>query len=434
MTSIPPLAHLRRRIEQILQPISRAVAALALVASCVTEFSLAAADWPQWRGPARDGIAGDPLPDRLPAQPAALWHQALGHGYAAPVIAGDRLLVFEDANGQETARCLNPADGTTRWSVAVGENYTDEFEPGPRCTPLIDGDLVFFQTCRGEFRCLSLADGSLKWRFNFKDYGMVWIDDKSGGPGAASRRGNSGSAVVDGDRIFIQIGSADGACLGAFDKRTGRLLWKSQNDLTTYSSLMIGTLAGRRHLVSATCDGLLAVSPGDGAVLWRVPFKTGANRNVLTPILGADTVIFASHTTGLQCQRISAAGVDSPALKAETAWFNRQIKINLATPVAVKGFLYGHGENRNFVCVDAATGQLKWNQPGFGAVTSTLAAGDRLLALTDGGEALLLAANPERYEELGRTQVCGKTFSHPAYANGILYVRDSRELTAWKLR
>jgi hypothetical protein len=434
MNSIPQPACLRRRFGRSFRSLARAGAAFTLLATCAFGFNLAAADWPQWRGPARDGIAGDPLPEHLPAQPAALWHQPLGHGYAAPVIAGDRLLIFEDANGQETARCVNPANGTTRWSVAVGENYTDEFEPGPRCTPLIDGDLAFFQTCRGEFRCLSLANGSLKWHFNFKDYGMVWIDDKSGGPGAASRRGNSGSPVVDGDRIFIQIGSADGACLGAFDKRTGRLLWKSQNDLTTYSSLMIGTLAGRPQLVSATCDGLLAVSPADGAVLWRVPFKTGANRNVLTPILGTDTVIFASHTTGLQSQRISAAGVDSPALKAETAWFNRQIKINLATPVAVKGHLYGHGENKNYICVEAATGRLKWSQPGFGAVTSTVASGDRLLALTDGGEALLLAANPERYEELGRFQVCGKTFSHPAYANGILFVRDSRELTAWKLR
>ena len=123
MTSIPPLAHLRRRIEQILQPISRAVAALALVASCVTEFSLAAADWPQWRGPARDGIAGDPLPDRLPAQPAALWHQALGHGYAAPVIAGDRLLVFEDANGQETARCLNENVLTSVHDANIGSIF-----------------------------------------------------------------------------------------------------------------------------------------------------------------------------------------------------------------------------------------------------------------------------------------------------------------------
>jgi outer membrane protein assembly factor BamB len=279
-----------------------------------------------------------------------------------------------------------------------------------------------------------MKDGATRWRFHFADYGTVWIPDKGGGAGAASRRGNAGAPVVDGDRIIVQIGSADGACLGAFDKHTGKLLWKSQNDLTTYSSLMVGTLAGRRQVISATCDGLLAVASDEGDLLWRVPFKTGANRNVLTPILVDDSVIFASHTTGMQCQRIVPAGVDSPSLKPVEAWFNRQLKINLGTPVLVGDHLYGQGENRNFICVDRRTGKLAWSQPGFGEVTSTVASGKRLLALTDRGEALLLAANPEAYEELGRFQACGKSFSHPALADGVLYVRDSRELVAWKLR
>ena len=413
---------------------SRCSALGSLAAGLILSLTTLGADWPQWRGIARDGIARDPLPAQFPTQAAPLWRQPSGHAYASPVVAGGRVIVFEEADAQETARCLDRKTGATLWKTAIGEAYTDEFEPGPRCTPVIDGDLVFFQTCRGEFQCRSITDGALKWRFNFKDYGMVWIEDKSGGPGAASRRGNSGAPVVDGDRLFVQIGSADGASIGAFDKHTGKLLWKSQNDLTTYSSAVTATLAGRRQVISATCEGLLALSTTDGSVLWRVPFKTGANRNVLTPIVDGDTVVFASHTTGLQAQKISPAGVDSPALKADTAWFNRQVKINLGTPVLWKGFLYGHGENRNFICVDVSNGRVKWSQPGFGAVTSTLAAGDRLLALTDGGEALLLAANPEKYEELGRMQVCGKTFSHPAYSDGILFVRDSRELSAWKLQ
>lgn len=408
-------------------------AALVIGSTGLSEKSIAA-DWPQWRGIARDGIAADPLPEQFPAQAAALWRQPVGHAYASPVVAGKRLFLFEESGTQETARCLDRNTGATLWRADIGDAYTDEFEPGPRCTPLVDGDLVYFQTCRGEFRCLAVSDGSLKWRFNFKDYGMQWVEDKSGGPGAASRRGNSGAPIVDGDRIFIQIGSADGACIGAFDKRNGKLIWKSQNDLTTYSSLMVGTLAGKRQVISATCDGLLSLGTSDGSLLWRVPFKTGANRNVLTPILDGDTVLFSSHTTGLQSLRISPGGIDSGALKAENVWFNRQVKINLATPVLVKGNLYGHGENRNFICVEEATGKVRWSQPGFGATTATFASGNRLLAITDGGEALLLSANPEKYEELGRIQVCGKTFSSPAYSDGILYVRDSRELSAWKLR
>ncbi len=410
--------------------IRRAIAAAAAAAAIAT-ITASAADWPQWRGPARDGIAAEPFPAQLPARPTAVWRKPIGHGYAAPVVAAGKLLFLDDSTGQETARCLDAVTGKELWSAAVGESFADEFEPGPRCAPLVDGDRVYVQTCRGEFRCLALADGATRWRFHFADFGMVWVADKSGGPGAASRRGNSGSPVVDGDRIIIQIGSADGACLGAFDKRTGTLAWKSQNDLTTYSSLMAGTLAGRRQIVAATCDGLLAVAVETGAPLWRVPFKTGANRNVLTPILGDDTVTFASHTTGLQCQRMVA---DGSGIKPVEVWFNRQMRINLPTPVAVGGHLYGHGENKNFVCVDRATGKVAWSRSGFGEVTSTIASGKQLLALTDRGEVLLLAADPLRYEETGRFQACGKTFVHPAFSDGVVYVRDSRELVAWKIR
>jgi outer membrane protein assembly factor BamB len=376
-------------------------------------------------------VALDPLPAKFPTQPTVAWRKSIGHGYAAPVVARGKLMVLDDQGNQETAHCLEAANGKELWSVPVGENFTDEFEPGPRCTPLMDGDRVYVQTCRGEFRCLALSDGAVKWRFHFSDYGMVWISDKNYGAGAASRRGNSGSPVIVGDRIIVQIGSADGACLGAFDKFTGKLLWKSQNDLTTYSSLVVGTLAGRQQAITATCEGLLAVAVENGNQLWRVPFKTGANRNALTPILGDDTVIFSSHTTGLRCEHIERA---DDGLKPVQSWFNRQIKINLATPVAVGGHLYGQGENKNFICVDRTSGKLLWSEPGFGDVTSTITSGKLLLALTDRGEALLLVANSERYEELGRFQAAGKTFSHPAYTDGVLFVRDSRELVAWKLR
>lgn len=412
-------------------PLGGSRALLAAFCLLASAFLIHAADWPQWRGPARDGHALDPLPARFSEPPAPVWRRPAGHGYAAPAIVSGRLILLDDAGGSETAHCLETATGTELWSAVIGENYTDEFEPGPRCTPLIDGDRVYVQTCRGEFRCLAMKDGATRWRFHFADYGMVWISDKGGNVGAASRRGNSGSPIVDGSRILVQIGSADGASLGAFDKLTGRLLWKSQSDLTCYSSLMVGTLGGRRQVIDATCEGLLGLAVEDGALLWRVPFRTGANRNALTPILADGAVIFSSFTTGLRSERIEP---DGPGVKPVEQWFNRQIRINLATPVEVDGHLYGQGENKNFICVNRSNGLLDWSQPGFGEVTSTIASGKQLLALTDRGEALLLAANPKEYEELGRFQACGKTFSHPAYADGILYVRDSRELVAWKLR
>jgi len=393
--------------------------------------SLEAADWPGWRGRDRDGHAGDPLPPVLETTPQPLWRQSIGHGYSGVVVAGQRLVFLDDASGRETAHCLDARTGRELWSQPFAEPYTDEFEPGPRCTPLVDGNRLYVQSCYGEFACLSLDDGRKQWGFHFRDHGMFWVKDRSGGPGAANRRGNSGSAAISGDRIFIQVGSTNGASIVAFDKVQGRLLWKSQDDLTSYASLVTGTLGGRHQAVAVTCEGLLGLDAASGEALWRVPFKTGANRNVLTPVLDGDHVLFASYTTGLRRVAVKAEG---SKVHAAQAWLNPALKINLATPVLVGHHLYGHGPDKDFVCVDADTGSIRWRQAGFNQYASTIASGSRLLVLNDAGEVLLLEANPDQYRELGRFQACGKTFSHPAYADGVLYTRDSRELAAWPLR
>lgn len=404
-------------------------AGLASLLSAVA-LGTSAADWPGWRGPARDGHAKDPLPEQLDPSAQPLWRKPVGHGYSGPVVAGGRVVYLDDANGKETAHAVDLASGRELWATPFGELYSDEFEAGPRCTPLVDGDRVFVQSCYGEFACLSLADGSRRWGFHFQEYGATWIKERNGGVGAASRRGHSGAPVVVGDKVVVQVGSTNNACLVAFDAASGRLAWRSQNDLTCYSSLVAGTLGGRLQTVAVTCDGLLGVDVADGAPLWRLPFRTGANRNVLTPVLDGDTVAFASHTTGFRRLRISA---DGPAQKAAELWFNRDLKINLSTPVLVDGHFYGHGPDRDFVCVDAATGQVRWRQAGFNQYASTIASGRRLLVLNDSGEAILLAADPAKHVELGRFQACGKTFSHPAYADRRLVARDSRELAVWSL-
>ncbi len=388
------------------------------------------ANWPQWRGIHRDGFTAETLPAAFASAPAQRWQIPVGHGYAGPVVAGDRLLLVAESGDQETAHWIDTASGKLFWSVPVGETYADEFEPGPRCVPVLDGDRAYTQTCRGEFRCLNLNDGSTRWRFHFRDFGATWTEEKGGGAGAANRRGNCGSPLIDGDRILVQVGSAAGAGIVALNKHTGKRLWQSANDLATYSSPVLASLAGRRQLISATCEGLLALAPEDGRELWRRPFKTVANRNVLTPIAADDTVYFASHSTGFRAVRVANEG---NSFTAADAWLNRDLKINLSTPVLVGGHLYGLGATRNFVCLDARTGKVRWSQPGFDAVASTITDGKRLLVTNDKGEVILLAANPERFEELGRFQATGKTFSHPALADGVLYLRDSRVLTAFRL-
>jgi len=406
---------------------SRTAAAAFLAALVVT--SAAGADWPDWRGPKRDGWTTETLPTRLPANPSVRWKKSVGHGYSGVVISGDRLILADETGGQETLHALQLADGKELWSLPVAPVWNDEFENGPRCTPVVADGRIFFQSNQGEFVAVNAATGQRLWGFQFKTYGAFWVPSPNSGVGAANRRGNAGSPLVHGDQVVVQVGSTNNASLCAFNTKDGRLLWRSQNDLTCFTSPMIATLDGVEQVVTATCEGLLGVAWNDGRKLWRVPFRTGANRNVLTPLVDEGTITFASHTTGMRRVRVAGSGATQ---EATDQWFNTQLRINLSTPVRVGGHYYGLGPARNFICVDRTTGAVTWTETGFEAAAATLTDGHTLLVLLDTGEVRLLAATPEKYTELGRFQASGKTMSHPAWADGRLYVRDSRELQVYE--
>lgn len=389
------------------------------------------ADWPDWRGPNRDGYTTETFPTTLPANPPVRWKKSVGHGYAGVVVGGDQLIYADESAGHETIHAVQLKDGHEVWTTPVAPVWNDEFENGPRCTPVLTGGRVFFQSNQGEFVALDATNGRRLWGFNFKSYGAFWVPSPNSGVGAANRRGHAGSPLVVGDRVVVQVGSTNNAGLCAFQVADGKLLWRSQNDLTCFSSPVYAQLAGRGQVVAATCEGLLGVALDDGHPLWRIPFRTGANRNVLTPLIDGDTVTFASHTTGLRRVRVTGTG---PTQQAQDQWFNPQLRINLSTPVRVGDHYYGMGPAKNYVCIDRATGTVQWAESGFEGAAATITDGQRLLVLLDSGEVRLLTATPEKYTELGRFQASGKTMSHPAWSDGRLYVRDSREIQVYELK
>ncbi|HMC27452.1 MAG TPA: PQQ-binding-like beta-propeller repeat protein [Verrucomicrobiae bacterium] len=395
-------------------------------------------DWPQWRGPLRNGHAASDAPaiNSLPTELHAVWKIRVGGGFSSPVISANKLLYLDEQNGQEHAHLLDTSTGKEIWNIAYAPVFQDEWGAGPRSTPIIDDDRAYVLSCTGEFRCLNLADGKTIWQTSFeRDFGVKFLGSKAN-EGTASRRGNNGSGVIHGDAIIVPVGSQNGASLVAFNKRTGKVLWKSQNDEAAYSSLIAATLAGAEQILAFSADALLAVAPDDGHLLWRVPFKTDAKRHAASPVIFGDTVTVNSQTIGLVCERITRDS--SASFKASDAWINKQLKINLATPVEVDGYFYSEGVQGDYVCVDARTGKLQWSQPGFGKpdkkdYASTIVVKQNLLILTYNGQLILAAANPAKYREIARLQVCGNTWSHPAYAQGRLYVRDGRELLALQL-
>ncbi len=395
-----------------------------------------AGDWPQWRGPTRDGYASanEAAVTSLPADLKPIWKVSLGGGFSSPIVAGGKLVYLDEQDGREVAHLLDASSGKELWRVPYAKMFQDEWGAGPRSTPLIDGDRLYVQSCDGEFRSLSLADGKTIWGTSYdKDFGVRFLGSKAN-EGTASRRGNNGSVMIDGERLILPVGSTSGASLVCLNKLTGKVFWKSGSDEAAYSSPVVATLAGVKQLAAFTADSLLGADLESGKILWRVPFKTDAKRHAASPVIVGDTVLVNSQTIGLVATKIAH---DTGGLKASEAWSNKSLKINLATPVVVGACLYSQGVSPNYICANATTGELKWSQPGFGGgkegYCSTMVVGKNLLVLTYDGQLLLLAANPAEYTELGRLQVCGKTWSFPAYSDGKLFVRDGRQLLCLRL-
>lgn len=409
----------------------------ALLTLVIAGFAaeVGAGDWPQWRGPNRDGhaAADETLPDAF-RETTPSWTRPLGGGFSGIIVANGQLFVTDEEDGNEVAHALDPATGRDLWQTPYARAFGDEWGRGPRCTPLANEGLLYLQSARGEFVCLRQKDGTRVWGTHFEaDYGVRFLGGGDSSDAASRRRGHNGSAVILDDHIYVPVGSAQGATVVAFDKRTGREIWRAGKDETAYAGLMVAASGHEPHVVGFTAGALGAWNARDGSTVWSMPLRTAANRHAVTPILISNRVIVSSHTLGMRAYdyRRAARGWD-----VHQAWALPEMKTSLATAVLVDGFLYGQGPDQDFVCVEAASGRVAWRRPGFGerplvGYSSVIAADDRLLVLTDGGEAILLPADPTQYRELSRLQVCGKTWSHPALAEGRLYVRDRRQLAAW---
>ena len=404
---------------------------LVFGAWCLMLCSARAADWPQWRGPNRDGHPADSATiSSLPKEVKLVWKRAVGSGFSSPIVAAGKLIYLDEQAGQEVAHCLRASSGDEIWRAPYAKAEGDEWGSGPRSTPFVDGDRVYFQSMNGEFRCLKVADGKVLWGFSFKRYGISFSTKSS--EGTAARRGNNGSGIVDGNYVYVPVG-ATGASIVCFDKQTGKEIWKSGDDEAAYSSFVIAILAGTKQLVAFTAEALTGLDLKSGEALWRVPFKTGAKRHAATPVIDGDTVTVNSQTIGLVRTKISKNG---NTFSTSPVWADKRLTINLATPVLLNGHLYSYGpiRTKDYVCVDAGTGTLDWTATGFGIgkdqtdYASTIAVGKNLLLLTYDGQLVLIAGDPAKYTELGRVQVCGKTWSHPALADGKLYVRDGHSL------
>jgi outer membrane protein assembly factor BamB len=267
-----------------------------------------------------------------------------------------------------------------------------------------------------------------------KDFAGIFIGEKGQAQGA-SRHGHTASPLIDGDHLIAEVGGP-GAGVVCFDKKTGAVIWKSQDDLPGYAPPMIGTAAGVRQFIAFTAIGAIGLDPTNGKLLWRVPIKTPFGRHAITPVVDKDIVVVSSHQVGLMGIKLTKQGA---AMIADVAWNEKESAINFASPVDVGGYLFGVGPHKNMICVEIATGKQLWSKDDFfpsnagKAYAGIMVMGKNILLLTDDGQLVMFAADPKEYREISRCQGCGTNWCNPAYADGKLFMRDAKELRCMEL-
>lgn len=381
-------------------------------------------DWVRFRGRGMDGryeameIATEWPADGLPL----LWKQPVGGGYASFVIADGRAFTIEQRRDREVVAAYDLLTGREIWT----RGWTEEFrEPlggdGPRATPTWDEGRVYALGAAGELAVLDAASGEVLWERNI-------LEDA----GARNLQwGMAASPLIVDEKVVVLPGGPKGNSVVAYDKETGETLWKSLDDAQAYTSPMLVTLSGERQILVVGASRAMGIDVEDGSLLWDFPWVTNQGINVAQPLLLDDNRIFLSAGYGHGASVVAVAREES-GFSARPLWSNTRMKNKFTSSVLHQGYIYGLDE-AILACLDASTGDLKWKGGRYGYGQLVLASG-HLIVLTERGELALVKASPEKHEELAIfPAIEGKTWNHPAIADGVLLVRNTNEMAAFRI-
>jgi len=417
--------------------------AVALAASSSAIAQSASADWGTFRGPNNDGTVAAPksVADWKAATISQLWKAETSTGFSSFAVAGGKAytIVTREADGNtgETVVCYDARSGKELWAqpLAVipkydggGDSGTADNKggDGPRSTPVINDGKVYCIDANLGVHCYNAGTGKKVWDHDvMKENGGVNIKWQ-----------NAASPLIDGD-LLLMAGGGQGQALLALNKATGEVKWKGEDDKMTHATPVLADILGVHQCIFFTQTGLVAVNPQTGKVLWRGehPYKVST---AASPVVWQDIVYCSSgYGVGASCFKITKSG---DALKAERIWRRENECFNhWSTPVVKDGYLYGMFSFKEYgagplACVDIRTGQDKWKTPGFGP-GQVILAGDKVIALSDKGEVVVVEANPETYTELKRQDVLeGKVWSYPVLAGDHLFARSTKEGVCLELK
>jgi outer membrane protein assembly factor BamB len=402
-----------------------------ILASTVLARS-AEGDWRQWRGPTGDAKSPETgLLKEWPAggPPLAWKTSGLGSGYSTLAVAGNQIFTMGDKGDDNYVIALDRQNGRKLWETKLGKAGAPGWGSyaGPRCMPVVDGNLLFAIAQYGEVVCLDTTTGRQIWRKHMiNDFG-----------GQLQEWGYSAMPLVDGDRVILAPGGSQGN-LVALDKTTGELIWQSKEltDGIHYSSPVVAEIGGVYQYIQLTDASLAGIATDNGQLLWRAARK-GAVAVVPTPVVYGDHVYVTSgYGVGCQLFKISAAGGE---FTAEQVYANKTMVNHHGGVVLVDGHIYGFSDSRGWTCQNLKTGQAAWTDKRLNKGSVVYADGRLYLRAEDGrGTVALVEPTPEGYREKGRFDQPDRSdknsWAHPIIAGGKLYLRDQDILLCYDLK
>lgn len=389
-----------------------------------------AQDWPQWRGPNRDGaVSSFSEPKTWPQQLKPRWRVKVGEGYSSPVVAGGRVFVLTRQEEREVVSSLDLESGRLLWQDTNPAPYrmnpaATRHGKGPKSTPVIQDGRLYTLGISGILSCLDAATGKLRWR---KDFSGQFKE-------TSPLYGVAMSSLVDRGLLIVHVGGNDQGALTAFDTETGKVKWSWTGDGPGYASPIVVELGGTRQVVTQTQENIVGVSAAGGELLWRIPFTTGWQQNIITPALYKDTLIFSGHDKPTMAVRVLKRG---NAWSTEKVWENPELFMYMSSPVVSGDLLFGmsHKRRGQFFALDARAGATLWTTTGReGENAAILHSGVLLFILNNNAELIVARKSAKGFTPVRRYTVAdSQTWAHPVVLGTRVLIKDTSTLALWSL-
>jgi outer membrane protein assembly factor BamB len=400
-------------------------AAISFVGVLIAPLVVVSQDWPQWRGPARDGAGAFSVPASWPESLQQKWRVEVGLGYATPILVGNRIYIFTRQGEDEVMQALDATSGKSIWRTSYPAPFqmisaAARHREGPKSTPTFAAGRLFTLGMSGIFTAFDAETGR-----------QLWQKPAS----SAQPMFHTGmSPVVDGNLVIIHLGGPGDTGLMALDTATGNVRWRWDGDSPAYGSPMVVDLAGTRQVVTFTHQNMVGVSLATGELLWRRPFVTPSNTTSQTPIFYRDTVIQAGRNNGITAFR--AARGDG-AWTTQDLWHTDNVSLHLTNGVAIDGVLYGlsHLNSGQYFALDLSNGQVLWtSEPRQAENAAMVRAGNSILSIQNDAKLVVINANRMRFDPVRRYEIAtSETWAQPAISGNRMFVKDVTNLTLWTL-